>query len=246
LAFLKAYASGKGPGIDSERQLKSLITAIKAGKNPRRQRSNIYVDGKFAFSLDNELVLKAALKVGRELTAAEIEELNKKDGFQACLNASFRFLSSRPRSQAEIKERLSRSGYAIEEIERVLEKLKSLKLVDDTAFAAYWKDNRNSFKPLSQRMVKLELRRKGVESEVINETVGKIDENENAYRAAVVKARSLSRSDYRAFRDKLSGFLQRRGFDYGVSARTIKRLWEEINPNLQNEAQTIHEDSAGD
>ena len=89
--------------------------------------------------------------------------------FQRCLNAAFQFLSYRPRSEAETRERLKQRGYEDEEIEKVVAQLKRLDLLDDAAFAEFWKENRNSFRPRSQRMLKMELRRKGVESEVINE-----------------------------------------------------------------------------
>ncbi len=208
-------------------RLSGKITAIKAGKNPRVQRSNIFLDNKFAFSLDNEVIVKDGLRIGRELSAKEVKALTQADHYQRCLNAAFHFLSYRPRSESETRERLEKKGYDSTDVERVLAQLKRLDLVNDTAFAEYWKENRNSFRPRGQRMVKMELRRKGVDSEVINEVVEKIDDTENAYRAAMVKARTLSLADYQIFRQKLGGYLQRRGFSYGVINNMVKRIWQE-------------------
>jgi regulatory protein len=204
-----------------------LITAINAGKNTRFKRSNIFLDGKFAFSLDNEVIAKETLSVGRELSQGEITALAGADIFQRCLNAAFHFLSYRPRSESEIKERLERQGFDIENIERVLSHLKRLELVDDTAFAKFWQENRDSFRPRSQRMVKLELRRKGISTEVIDEAVEGIDDTENAYRAAVAKARTLPLADYRVFCQRLGSYLQRRGFNYGVINKIVKQVWHE-------------------
>jgi regulatory protein len=203
------------------------ITAIKAGKNPRIQRSNIYLDGKFAFSLDDEVILKEKLKVGQTVSAPLLEKMNGSDNFLRCLNAAFQFLSVRPRSQSEIVQRLIKRGFAETEIEQTLAKLKTLNLLDDTAFAEYWKENRTAFRPRSQRMVSLELRRKGIESEVVKAAVSGIDEKANAYQAAVTKARSLGVADYQVFRKKLGGFLQRRGFGYAVIKDTVKQVWQE-------------------
>lgn len=208
-------------------RLKRKITAIRAVKNPRIQRSNIYLDGKFAFSLDNEVIVKELLKVDRELSSKEIDLLTKSDQFQRCLNAAFQFLSYRPRSESETRQRLKRRGYEEEYIDKVVDKLKHLELLDDTAFAEYWKQNRSSFRPRSQRMIKMELRRKGVENEVINEIAEDIDDTENAYRAALNKSRTLSVADYQVFRQKLGGYLQRRGFTYGVINNIVKRAWQE-------------------
>jgi regulatory protein len=208
--------------------LRKKITAIKASRSPRIQRSNIFLDGKFAFSLDNEVIAKEALRVGWDLTNNEVELLTRTDHYQRCLNAAFQFLSFRPRSEKEIRERLQRRGYQSEDVEKSITQLKRLDLVNDNAFAEYWKENRNSFRPRGQRMLKLELRRKGVETEIIREVIGDIkDETDNAYRAAETRARTLPVADYQVFRQRLSGYLQRRGFDYGVINKVIKKAWQE-------------------
>jgi regulatory protein len=208
-------------------ELRRKITAIRAGRNPRISRSNIFLDGKMAFSLDNEVIVKEKLKAGLELSPAEIDLLTRSDHFQRCLNAAFQFLSFRPRSEAETRARLQKRGHADEDIERAVAQLKRMALLDDAAFAEFWKENRNSFRPRSRRILKMELRQKGVGSEVINEAVEDIDEASNAYRAAMSKARTLPASDYQIFRQRLGGYLQRRGFGYGVVNRTVKQAWQE-------------------
>jgi regulatory protein len=208
-------------------KLKYKITSIRAGKNPRVQRANVFLDGKFAFSLDNEVILKENLKVGQELSQAEFDILTRADGFQRCLNAAFQFLSYRPRSEAETRARLAKRGFEPVEIEGVISQLKRLSLLDDVAFTEFWMENRNSFRPRSQRMLKQELRRKGIDSEVIKETVEDIDETDNAYRAALTRARTLPVADYQVFRQRLGGYLQRRGFNYGVINKVVKKTWQE-------------------
>lgn len=207
------------------------ITAIKAVKNPRIQRANIFLDGKFAFSLDNEIILKRLLKVGQRLSEAEIQELTGDDSFRRCFNAALTFLAYRPRSETETRARLQRRAFAEEDIDRTISNLKRLDLINDASFAGFWTENRTSFKPRSQRMLKQELRRKGVDAAVIDETLTSIDDEENAYRAAASKARSLPRTDYQTFRQRLGGWLQRRGFGYAVINRVVKRTWEEDEGN---------------
>ena len=203
------------------------ITAIRAVRNPGVKRANIYLNGKFAFSLDNEVVLKENLKVDQELTSSEVDLLTRSDRFQRCLNSAFQFLSYRPRSESEIRDRLRKHGYEKEEIDRTVDQLKRLSLVDDVAFAEYWKDNRNSFRPRGQGMLKVELKRKGIESDVIDRVIEDVDDSDNAYRAAISKARTLPVTDYLEFRRKMVGYLQRRGFNYGVINNTVKQVWHE-------------------
>jgi regulatory protein len=106
-------------------------------------------------------------------------------------------------------------------------KLKEQNLVDDTAFAEFWKENRQSFRPRSRRMTRLELRRKGVDSGVIDRIVAEIDDGDSAYRAAQPKARQMKAADYDVFRRRLGEYLRRRGFDYEVIKRTVEKIWQE-------------------
>jgi len=204
----------------------SKITAIRFGKG-RGERISISLDGRFAFSLATEVVLKEGLQVGQELSDGQVEAIVRSEQFHRCLNAALRFLSYRPRSEFELRARLGKRGFDSDSVEAVLAKLRERGVVDDVAFAQFWKDNRESFSPRSQRLTRLELRRKGVDEGTIDQVVGAIDDDDSAYRAAFSKARSLSKSDYQSFRQRLAGYLQRRGFGYGVINRVVERVWQE-------------------
>ncbi len=202
------------------------ITAIRAGRG-RRKRVNIFLDGRFAFSLEAEVAIREDLKVGQELSASQIGALARSDQFHRSLNAAAHYLGYRPRSEFELRQRLHQHGFDGDSVEAVLAKFKEQGLVDDMAFAQFWKDNRESFSPRSQRLTRLELRRKGVADDVIAQVVDTIDDGESAYRAALSKARSLPLSDYQSFRRRLGEYLKRRGFGYGVISHTVERVWQE-------------------
>ncbi len=201
------------------------ITAIHSGKG-RGERVNVSLDGRFAFSLEAEGAVKEGLQVGQELSNSHIEALARSDHFYRCLNAAAHYLSYRPRSEFELRKRLYQRGFDGDCVEAVLAKLKEQELVDDIAFAQFWKDNRESFSPRSRWLTKLELRRKGVAEDIIDQVVDVIDDDDCAYRAALSKARSLSMSDYQSFRHRLGEYLKRRGFSYGVINHTVERVWQ--------------------
>ncbi len=201
------------------------VTALRAGRS--RQRGNVFLDGKFAFSLEAEVVVKEGLQVGQELSSSQIEALARSDHFHRCLNATVHYLSYRPRSESEIRERLRRRSFDGDSVEAVIAELKEQGLVNDMAFAQFWKDNRVSFSPRSQWLTKLELRRKGVATNIIDQVVDEVGDADNAYRAALSKARGLSRSDYQGFRRRLGDYLKRRGFGYEVINHTVERIWQE-------------------
>ena len=202
------------------------ITAIRVGKG-RGKRVNVFLNGKFAFSLEAEVVVREGLQVEQELSASQIEALARSDHFHRCFNAAAHYLSYRPRSEFELRGRLHQRGFDDDNLEAVIAKLKEQGLVDDIAFAQFWKDNRESFSPRSRWLTKLELRRKGIANDIIDQVIDTVNDDNNAYRAALSKARSLSLFDYQGFRRRLGEYLKRRGFGYEVINHTIEQLWQE-------------------
>ncbi len=212
------------------------ITAIESQK-AQRGRVNVFLDGAFAFSISNPVAATIGLQEGQKLSSTEIEKLKNAEQFHRSLNSALRFLSPRPRSEAEIKIRLRRHGYETNVIQQVLDRLKEQKLVDDNAFAQYWRENRESFKPRSRRLIEMELKQKGVDAETIAETTEMVDDDSAAYKAAQRKAIALAGLDYPNFRKRLGTFLRQRGFSYEVINTTIERVWQEqgnIQPDLQS------------
>jgi regulatory protein len=111
----------------------------------------------------------------------------------------------------------------------VLARLRRAGLVDDRAFGRLWVENRAQFRPKSRRMLKVELRKKGLseaEAEaVLDEAHG--GDDEAAYQAATTRARRLAGLPRPEFGRKLQGFLARRGFRYETMEATIERVWRE-------------------
>ncbi len=204
----------------------SKITDLRTGKG-RDKRLNIFLDGRFAFSLGAEVAAHENLQLGQELSSNQIESLTSSDEVQRCLEAAYRYLSYRPRSESEIRERVQRRGFAAKTIDAAIIRLREQALLDDEAFARFWKENRDSFRPRSRWLTGLELKRMGVGDNVINQAVAGIDDEENAYRAALHKTRHCTPADYQSFRRRLGDYLRRRGFNYEVISHAVERIWQE-------------------
>jgi regulatory protein len=203
------------------------ITALKVqqGRN-KPKRVKLFLNGKPLFSLEADVVVKKRLKTGATLSEADIIDLTQADAEQRCYDAAARYLSYRPRSESELKLRLRQKGFAREAIDAAVVRLKEQHLLDDSVFARFWVDNRTAFRPRSRQLTRSELRAKGVDREIIEQTVENYNEADNAYKAALSKLRSLSGCDADSFRRKLGGYLARRGFDYEVINHTTELVWE--------------------
>lgn len=166
------------------------------------------------------------LTVGRQLTADEIESIRQDDEVDRAFGAALNYLSFRPRSARELRDYLRRRKADPQTIDATLERLERSGLLDDSEFARFWVENRQSFRPRGTRALKAELRLKGVDSEVIETTLEDLgDEEETAYRAGLKKASSLRNADERDFFTRMLGFLQRRGFPYSAASSAARRLY---------------------
>ena len=146
---------------------------------------------------------------------------------QRCLDAAYRYLSYRPRSEGEVRQRLHKHGFEEEAVEKTIANLKEQDLIDDFAFAQFWKDNRLSFRPKSKRLINRELRDKRVAAEVIEQVTRDVDDEGNAYKLGYSRMHILAHLDYPDFYRRLSSYLGYRGFTYEVIKHTIARLWQE-------------------
>lgn len=146
------------------------------------------------------------------------------------MDVGLRFLAPRPRSEREIRGRLARHQVAEEVVEGALEALRAQGLVDDRAFASYWVDQRRTFRPRGARLLKAELRQKGVAVELAEEATGiEAGEESEAYRAAYKRARQylVAGIDERTFRLRMGQFLVRRGFGWEAITPVVPRLWQD-------------------
>jgi regulatory protein len=204
------------------------ISALKLQKR-NKNRVNIYLDGEYAFGLAK--IVSAWLKVGQELTDEKIKQLQEQDTTEVALQKAITFLSYKPRSEGEVRKNLKKKGVDDHVITEVMERLQSGGLVDDQKFAHLWIENRSEFRPRGSRVLRMELRQKGIHEEIIDSVTSNIDEDHLAYQAATKQARKYQQLEWQEFRKKMYGFLARRGFDYGIISTIVQKTWEELSPH---------------
>lgn len=201
------------------------ITAIGAQKK-NSNRVSIFLDDQFAFGLSR--LVAAWLKVGQALDEKKIAELQSADAREVAFQKAMRFLGYRPRSVQEVRENLQKHEIPAAVIEEVLKRLQETGLLNDQQFAQAWVENRNTFRPRSRRALSMELRRKGLDDDLVQDVLDEgVDEDALALEAARKYARKVQGLEWPDFRQKLGGFLGRRGFSYSVIAPVLRQVWLE-------------------
>lgn len=201
------------------------VTALKYQKK-NRNRVSVYLEGRFAFGLPD--IVAAKLKVGQHLSDTDIARLEREGSAEAAYGRALDYLSYRPRSRAEIETYLQKRGYSEDEIEAVAVRLDRAGLVDDEAFARFWVENREQFRPRGVRALRYELRNKGISDQIIERALVGVDVSDSAYRSASKKARQLGDVDQQTFHRKLVEYLVRRGYDYEVAREATDRHWADL------------------
>ena len=201
----------------------SVITAL-TGQKRNPNRLNVYLDGVFAFGLDSAVA--STLKIGQTLSAEMITSLQQQDGISQAKAGAVNLISRRPRSVAEVEQNLQKKGFEAFVIEQTVVQLQDVGLLDDEAFARYWVEQREAFKPRSHLALRQELQQKGVNRAIIEAVLRDVDQTATAQRAAAKQARRYTHLTEDEFRNKLGGFLQRRGFHYEIIKQVIDELWE--------------------
>jgi len=141
--------------------------------------------------------------------------------------AALRFLKIRPRSIAELKEKLEVKGFSSTEIEKTVLDLLASGLLDDRAFTKSWINYRLA-RPFGFRRILRELKDKGIDPEIIEWAWAEIKEGYSPENAALELAQRrwqrLPAIDSLKKKKRVLDFLLRRGYDVDVAIRVIKQL----------------------
>ena len=158
-------------------------------------------------------------------------------------NKAQRLISYRPRSESELRLRLTQyvGKWKLEHslVEEVLQILKEENVIDDFKFAQWWIEQRSDFNPRGKRMITAELKAKGVDEEIIREAIAllhtgeidifgvkreALDEKTLALGAAMKKQKMYKTEDKFTFEKKMVRYLVSRGFDYTTSSDVTQEL----------------------
>jgi len=201
--------------------LRYKITDLKPGVR-RPERVNVFLDGKFAFSLDLTQVLEAKLKVGLEIDADRRAELERASDFGKLYTRTLEWVLMRPRSIKETREHLwlkrcqKSYSYTDEDIEIVIGRLTQKGYLNDQNFARWFVENRNVKKGTSLRRLRQELSAKGIDGALIDELLTETGRSDEAEIKKIIAKRAQKTTP-----EKLIAYLVRQGFPYDLSRSLV-------------------------
>ena len=140
--------------------------------------------------------------------------------------AAVRYLGGRPHTVAEIHRHLRSKKFEADTIDRAIDRLRAQRYVDDEAFARWWVEQRERFKPRGDRALRTELAQKGVARDVVDVVLGERAPDADVEQARRALSRPLTRwadMPVAEKRRKIHTYLAARGFDYETIDEVTRR-----------------------
>jgi regulatory protein len=141
-------------------------------------------------------------------------------------NTAYRYLTYRPRSRAEIIQKLQDKEFNEAIIEAVLADLVRLGYVNDRQFANQLARSRIRLRGFGRRRIEQELKNKGIDREIIREVFAEVfvdeTEIETAKLVAGKKINAMKCLDRETRRRRLAGFLERKGFSFEIIGAILR------------------------
>jgi len=208
------------------------ITAIET-QSRRGNRRSIFIDGEFAFGVDEEVVAGLGLKVGQEVHDEDLNRVLRAELIRKAREDALMLLKYRQRSENEMAKRLVLKGNPPEVVEEVIAGLERVGLLNDAAFSRQWIRNRLAQKPMGRRGLTWELRQKGVPDDLIEEALRDVG-GDDEFEAALELARRKLKTDSDLMTEKrrLASLLRRRGFEW----ETVSTVLDQILGEDQNDS----------
>ena len=201
-------APSSPPGI-------ATITAIQPDPG-RPETVHVWVSGRRFCTVPLEAVRERNLTVGTAIDHDVAEHLGRAADREAAFRTALRALERRPFAMADLARRLVRKGHPPPAVDAAIERLAELELLDDAGYAAQYIES-HSARGRGPVRLRADLRRKGVESAIIERALVKrfppgTDLRAQPLALARKRAAQLGHLPRATKRRRLLAYLARRGF----------------------------------
>jgi regulatory protein len=158
------------------------------------------------------------------------------DPEQVARTILLRRLSASPRTRHELRADLLARGIPEDIAERVLDRFVEVGLIDDAEFARQWAESRLRTKGTARRVLRQELRAKGVADDLVRDALEGIDPEQERARArslVEVALRSMTRLDAATRQRRLISMLMRRGYPQAVAVGVVREVLGEVVDDIE-------------
>ena len=189
---------------------------LTAAEPRRRGFVQLFLDGEAAVKLDAQVFLQSGLKPGDQVSDQELFELIQASDARRAQEKALYLLEYRNYSKRELTEKIARTAASREAAQAAAGRMEELGLIDDRRFGEDYARELFSRKGYGARRAAQELRRKGLDQELVQELVekyGSPEQSEKNIRRVLEKKYPGWREDEKVRRRAFAA-LQRLGYSY--------------------------------
>lgn len=198
------------------------ITAITPQVKDKR-RCNVYVDGRFCCGLTLESAVKYRLKVGECVSPDRLAEIQLESEKNTALDKALTHISATKKTEKQVRDFLKEKGYLPPVCDYVLEKMRGYGFINDQEYAQDYVGFSASKK--GGRLIKMELKAKGVAEEYIDEALDALDlEEQESAAVRILEKYMRGKTPSRETLAKAYRHLLSKGFDYETAKAAISAL----------------------
>jgi len=143
------------------------------------------------------------------------------------MDAALMYLTYRSRTRAQMEEYLAGKDYPPDTVEGVIDKLIGYGYLDDRRYAKEYMESKLRDRPLGRIRIKMALRDRGIEDDIIEEIVAGYDEDEELSQAIACLEKQIRQRKGKSpeiRKKQCYAALARRGFNW----ETIQRAWNTL------------------
>jgi regulatory protein len=227
----------------------SMITKITT-QQKNKERFNIFVDEgkgeKYAFSVDEAVLIKFQLKKGMELDPFFLTEIQYEDDIRKSYNMAIKYLARVMRTEHEVRSYLKEKEVEEPVIREVIVKLYEYQFLDDEQYAISFVRTKKNTTDKGTVVIKRELVEKGVKEQFIEQALKEytFDEQVETAHSICKKEVAKNKSDSSVvLKQKLEQKLIRKGYSFDIIAEVTSNIElksdDEVFQALQYQAEKL-------
>ena len=198
-----------------------------------KQKYQIEVEGHSPFVLYKGEVFRYHIEKDREISPEIYKEIIEEVLIKRAKLRALHLLEQGDKTKKDLEEKLLKNGYPPEAAEAALAYVESFHYIDDKRYALSYIQNQSGWK--GRARIQMELRRKGVPQEYIDQAFQEMEEEtdtEAVIRELVQKKRRGQGPMDEKEKQRLYGFLLRRGFSTSDILSVLREFSEDDEGNL--------------
>lgn len=200
----------------------STITSIEPQVKDKT-RCSIFIDGRFYCGIKLEVAVKYRLKAGMVIDKAQLDIIQLETEKAQAVDKALTHISASPKTRKQIRDFLIKKGYVDAVIDYVFERLDYYGYADDRQYCKMYVE---SVSGKSKRAIEVELLKRGIDKDVIEEELSDLSDDEEEVLTLLkkyLKGKELSKENvYKGCR-----YLISKGYDYDTVKAASERVDED-------------------